>query len=248
MPRPRSLPGYGPVREGQVGRWSGANRTRFVGYRNSSGGISFQRAWPARTAAVPDPAFLSIEGLDQIEKYIRDFGHVQRNLQYGMNALAMYLARGHQGFAQAMSRGPMDSRRNMRILTGRHFIAGTSGPATPVPHYQSNLAWKIPVRRITSRYYQGWKVRRILPGVWQSYNDTREAYFIEYGIHPSPRRVRRPIRKLALVKTLRWADNSRVSHRIWETIYAPLRNRPYTERGQLLATTNVQSPRVMRNL
>lgn len=225
MARSRTAPGYGPVLQGQQGKWSGANRSRYSGFRNDSGGISFQRNWPARTGAVPDPAFLSVSTLNQIEEYIRDLGHVRRNLQYGMNALVQILARGHQGFAQEMSRGPSDPRAQ-----------------------RPELAFRKPVRRITSRYYQGWKVRRLRPGVWQSYNDTREAYYIEYGIHPSPKRVRRPIRKLALIKTLRWVDNSKVGHRVWEQIYAPLRNRPYTARGQLVATTSVQSPKVMRHL
>jgi hypothetical protein len=57
---------------------------------------------------------------------------------------------------------------------------------------------------------------------WQLYNDSREAYFIEFGINPhSYRRVRRPIRKLSLMRTLRFAQGTGVYHRIWAQIYLP---------------------------
>jgi hypothetical protein len=143
---------------------------------------------------------------------------------------------------------------------GRRFIAGQSGPATPQPIYR-DAAWKIPVRRITQRYYKGWKVRRLAPGAWILYNDSREAYFIEFGIHPrgkfssiektkagaSPhgyfvKRVRRPIRKLSLMKTLRFMDQSRAGERIWEASFAPFRpGRRYTARGQAVMLDDIQS-------
>lgn len=182
---------------------------------------SSQPAWGRRSSSVPDPSFLSVTMLNQIEDYLRDFSTSQRRVQFGINALVQILARANQGFAQTMARGPVDPRQQ-----------------------NPRAAWKLPVRRISGVYYRAWRVRRLRPGVWQVFNDSREAYYIEFGIHPSGNRVRRPIRKMSLLKTLRWADNSRVGHRVWEEIYGPLRGRPYNQRGQGIMLKGVQSPGV----
>jgi len=165
-----------------------------------------------------------------------------RNTRWGMNALVMLMARTNQAFAQEMSRGPNDPQERL-----------------------NNAAWKLPVRRITSRYYKGWKVRRLAPGVWMLYNDTREAYYLEYGINhvgagftvsyrdgrtyiKGSRRVRRPVRKLSLIKTLKFMDTTRTGERVWEQIFAPFRpGRRYSGRG-FVFHDQVQSVRGMTNL
>lgn len=173
---------------------------------------------------------ISASSFDEIDDWIRAADQAGRNAQFGLDALAMLLARTNQGFAMEMSAGPLDPRGMNRAA-----------------------AWKTPVRRITSRYYKGWKVRRLAPGAWLLYNDSREAWFIEFGIHPHSirstdkgnifdARVRRPIRKLSLIRTLKFADQSRVGARIQEQIFAPFRpGMKYTKRGDFIINDQVQS-------
>lgn len=181
---------------------------------------------------------ISPDTFDAFDDWIRAAQATSRNAQYGVNALVMLLARTNQAFAMQMSAGVIDPRMRNKAA-----------------------AWKIPVRRITSRYYKGWKVQRLAPGVWMLYNDAREAWFIEFGIHPTGStrstergtlynvRVRRPIRKLSLIRTLKFADQSRAGERIWEMIYSPFRpGRRATSRGGLLISDQVQSVMGMRNL
>ena len=162
---------------------------------------------------------ISEQTFRDIDDWIRAAEAAGRNISYGMNVLAMFSARTDQAFSQEMSRGPLDPQ-------GRNSAA----------------AWKMPVRRITGKYYSGWKVKRIAPGAWIVYNDSREAYFIEYGINhigssyvtgrggnvyaKNSRRVRRPVRKLALLKTLQALDSAQVGERVWEVIWAPF-GRPH---------------------
>lgn len=138
------------------------------------------------------------ETINGIETAIRWAEHeVPLQFHIGMNQLCQLMAYVNQSFARKMSFGPEDP-------------AGT----------RSELAWKIPVRRITNRYYLGWKVRPIRGG-WQLYNDSREAYFIEFGINwrGGNRRVRRPIQRLSLKKTMDYMATTQAYHRIWSEIY-----------------------------
>jgi len=153
-----------------------------------------RRAYPRRQRFLQ----ISNETFTQIEEYIRWAETVgsQRNFNFGMNALVMMMAYTNLGIAQKMSAGPVDPQ--MR---------------------NASAAWRIPVRRITQHYFFGWKVRRLGTATWQLYNDSREAYFIEFGIHQSNARIRRPIRKLSLRKTLQLMETSRVYHRVWAEIY-----------------------------
>jgi len=182
-------------------------------------------------------AHISTETFDQIEDYIRDLQLVKLNVQPGMEILTMMLAYTNQSFAQEMSRGPVDPRMK-----------------------NNKAAWKIPVRRITGRYYKGWKTKRLKPGLWMVYNDSREAYFIEYGIHPTGSvrqtkkrgpggyrggtkftlRVRRPIGKLSVIKTLRFIDTTQVAHRVLEQVTEPMRpGRTYQRRGEGIAISGM---------
>jgi hypothetical protein len=129
------------------------------------------------------------------------------NLRYWMNELVFHMALVNQGYARKMAFGPSDPR-------GR----------------STDLAWRTPeqgIRRITGEYYVRWRVRQIRPAVWQLYNDSREAYFIEFGISRvgfsgertvPARRIRRPVRKLSLIKTLEHMMRTRAYHRVWASI------------------------------
>lgn len=138
------------------------------------------------------------ESYRQIEEYIRWSETVgsARNFNFGMSALVMLMAYTNLGIAQKMSAGPVDPM--MR---------------------NAAAAWQIPVRRITERYFLGWKVRRIGGVTWELYNDSREAYYIEFGIHLSNARVRRPIRKLSLRKTLQFMEATEAYKRVWAEVY-----------------------------
>ena len=179
---------------------------------------------------------ISPKTFNEIDAWIRDAERAGRNARFGIEALVSLMARTNQAIAMQMSAGPLDPRMRNR-----------------------GAAWKIPVRRITSRYYQGWKVKRLAAGVWMLYNDSREAYFIEFGIHPTGsqdtsaggtpfvRRVRRPIRKLSLIRTMRFMDQSRAGERVWEMIFAPFdpRRRHRSDRTNIIRD-QVQVQRGMR--
>lgn len=149
------------------------------------------------------------ETFEAFENYIKwAETEVPALLRFYMNELVFHMALLNQGIARKMSFGPLDPSGN-----------------------NSELAWRTPeegIRRITQRYYLGWKVRQLSPAVWQLYNDSREAYFIEFGIHTSIRRIRRPVRKLSLRRTMEVVLRTGVYHRTWVDIYA---NPRYRHRG-----------------
>lgn len=156
------------------------------------------------------------ETINAIEEVIRwAESEVPRNLAINMVKLTQLMATVNQGYARKMAFGPEDPG-------GRN----------------SALAWRLPVRRITGRYYTGWKIRPVAGG-WQLYNDSREAYFIEFGINwlGGGRRVRRPVRKLSLRQTLDYMASTQAFHRIWSEIFI--------HRGSGYGFTQiVQSPRM----
>lgn len=94
-------------------------------------------------------------------------------------------------------------------------------------------SWRMPVPRVTEQYFRGWKVQKIRNGVWMLTNESREAYFIEYGIHRnphtgevSPRRIRRPIFKLSLLRTIEHLQTTAIAHRIWQDVLVPKPGEP----------------------
>lgn len=194
------------------------------------------------------------ESIDALEAFIR-WCEVEcpGELNTEMQNLCRVMAIVNQGFARELSFGPHDpsgAGATKFQLLGRSFTAGTSGPATPIPHYQRSnpRAWKIPVRRITGKYYIGWKVKRAGRYAWVLYNDSREAYYIEFGIstvgwgagrHVPKGRVRRPIRKLSLLKTLRFMQTTSAYQRVWSNIFASPKYRGTHGHGFL---QQVQSP------
>lgn len=146
--------------------------------------------------AIIEPTRASINGIEQAIVWAENY--VPRQLLVKMDELCKMMALLNQGYARAMSFGPED-------------------PSQRRPEY----AWRVPVRRISGRYYVGWKVRRRGMGSWELYNDSREAYYIEFGINwlGEGRRVRRPIRKLSLRQTLTAMMTTKAYHRIWADIY-----------------------------
>ncbi len=145
---------------------------------------------------------------------------VPRQARGSMSRLAQSMALINQMFARRMSFGPHD------------------------PYQRSpEEAWRMPnagIRRITQNYYFGWQVKWSGPGWFTLYNDSREAYFIEFGIHTSNRRIRRPVRKLSQLKTLRYMMTTQAYHRVWSDIYLGARG----GRGRKIGgfTQIIQSP------
>jgi hypothetical protein len=165
-----------------------------------------------------EPTKETMDGLEAAIRWAET--EVPQSLRRGMNELVFHMALVNQGIARKMSFGPYDP----------------SGSNT-------SQAWRSPeqgIRRITENYYLGWKVRQIRPGVWQLYNDSREAYFIEFGINwlGGTSRIRRPVRKLSLRRTMEKMMTTQAYHRIWVDIYADPRHR---HRGMGF-TQIVQSP------
>lgn len=153
-----------------------------------------------QTALVIDHSFF--EG---IENFIRQCERTQRGMPIAMDRLVRFMSYAHLGFAQKRALGPVDPRQ-----------------ARP------ELAWRVPVRRISGRYFFGWKVKRRGLGSYQLYNDSREAFYIEFGIHrnpatgqPSKRRIRRPVMKLSFMENIRFIQKSAVYHRVWSSLYLP---------------------------
>lgn len=141
---------------------------------------------------------LGPELFNAIENQLRQNSLASRTFNFHMDRLVRFMSYVHLGAAQRRSLGPVDPQQQ-----------------------RPELAWKLPVRRISGRYFFGWKVKRRGLGWWQVYNDSREAYFIEFGIHTSNRRVRRPVNKLALMATLKFMATTRAYDRVWADIYMP---------------------------
>lgn len=166
-------------------------------------------------AGVPliEPTKETINGIETAIRWAES--EVPRQLYTGMLQLTQIMAFVNQAAARKMAFGPSDPTQR-----------------------QPELAWRIPVRRISGRYYTGWKVRPIRDG-WQLYNDSREAYFIEFGINwlGGGRRVRRPVQRLSLKKTMDYMASTQAYHRVWSEIFR--------YRGHSIGfSQQVQSPRM----
>jgi hypothetical protein len=122
--------------------------------------IRYQTSGKGSREAFLEPTVDTIKG---IEEYLRWCEYeVPSQFPHYMNLLIQQMALVNQGYARKMAYGPLDP--------------GAKDPG---------LAWRTPsqgIRRITERYYLGWKVKQIGYAHWRLYNDSREAYFIEFGI------------------------------------------------------------------
>lgn len=163
-----------------------------------------------------EPTREYMNGLEQAIQWAENY--VPQHLHLAMDDLCFYMALINQGYARKMAFGPADPGG-----------------------LRSELAWRSPdegIRRITQRYYLGWRIRKVKPAVWQLYNASREAFFIEFGIHTSQRRIRRPVRKLSLRKTMDFMMYTNAYHRIWIDIYV----NPKYEHNSMGFHQIVQSP------
>lgn len=154
---------------------------------------------------------LSSDFFAALEDYIAWAENVPRKMRQAEDYLARFLSLLMLGHVQKESGGPRRDPSNK-------------------PH---PLAWMTPVPRVTDRYYLGWRVQRIRKGTWILTNDSREAFYIEYGLHrnprtgqPSPRRIRRPIMKRAFQKTAIQASSTAVGHRIFAEVFFPKPGQP----------------------
>lgn len=135
-----------------------------------------------------------------------------------------------------------DLARRMALINQMYARKMSFGPSDPYQR-QPEQAWRMPgsgIRRISGNYYISWKVKNSGPGWWTLYNDSREAYFIEFGIHVSNRRVRRPVRKLSQIKTLKYMMSTQAYHRVWSDIYLDPRRGKRRKIGGF--TQTIQSP------
>lgn len=138
-------------------------------------------------------------------KFFDELAEFQNSLETGSkewlkveDKLVLALAETHAGLAKKDSRGPLSYRGEV------------------------GQPWVIPVRRLMKtrsgpkgRYYEGWRVKKIMRGVYVVTNEAPEAEFIEFGINPKATgQVRpRPILNDNAVKTLRIIENTRLAER-----------------------------------
>lgn len=147
-----------------------------------------------------------------IEDFMADNIASAQKMQQGMNMLMWGMALSTKGFAQEMSKGPVAPRQR-------------SVPA---------LAYRIPVQRITGKYFEGWQHKRLGHAHWLVYNDSREAWLIEYGIY---QKVRRPIMKMAANKTLSMLQGTKTAERFLGWVVTPTQRgsgNPLGDTGQTL--------------
>lgn len=143
--------------------------------------------------------FIGRNTFKQIEDFIADNRASQVKAQMGIDLLARGMVLVIKGYAQQMSGGPV------------------------APHKRSNpmLANRIPVQRITGRYFAGWTIKYLGKGHYLLYNDAVEAYLIETGLY---QRVRRPILKMSLLNMLKLLQTTKTAERFLDWVIAPRRN------------------------
>lgn len=178
---------------------------------------------------------ISTDTINGIEEYVRWAESVPPRLPRAMDILTRFMSLTNLGIAQEMSYGASDPQQR-----------------------NPSQAWRIPVRRISQRYFYGWQVKRVSLGVWMLYNDSREAFYIEYGIHRNPatggvasRRQRRPVRKLSLRRTLEAMMRTQAYHRVWAEIYVDKRrkfSRGFTQTVQSAPQGSFMGPQLGRRL
>ena len=143
---------------------------------------------------------ISKQTFRNIEEFIADNEASIVKAQQGIDMLGRLMVYVIRGYAQKRSAGPVAPRHR-------------SVPA---------LAGRIPVQRITGAYFAGWTTRKKGYAHWEVYNDSKEAWFIEYGIH---QRVRRPILKMSTLDMLRFIQTTGTDKRFLDSILAPRRNK-----------------------
>lgn len=152
----------------------------------------------APLGSIPTVGF-SRKTFENIENFIADNEASKEKVQQGIDLLVRAMVLAIKGFAQEKSGGPLAPRQ-------RSVAA---------------LANRIPVQRITGRYYAGWTQRRLGHARWMVFNDAKEAWYVEYGIH---QRVRRPVLKMSLIGMLGMLQTTRTGDRFMEWVLRPRRN------------------------
>lgn len=159
---------------------------------------------PSRSAALAPISSMQSYGItresfEQVETLIRQYEAGSARAMIGIDLLVRMMIMSVKSIAQEKSAGP--------VAPGRR-----SNPA---------LAYRIPVQRITGRYFAGWTQRRLRPGTWILYNDAKEAVLIETGMY---QRVRRPILKMSVIGMLRFIQTTRSAERWVGWVIGPQRN------------------------
>lgn len=158
--------------------------------------------WALQGVAVKDmPGSFGItrQFIDDIERFMGDVEGSREKTAMGMDLLVRSMCMITKGGAQRRSMGPVSPRKRSR----------------------PELAYRIPVQRITGRYFAGWTQRRLGMGRWMLYNDTVEAFLIETGLF---QRIRRPILKMSLLGMLQFMQTTRTADRFVEWVLAPRRD------------------------
>jgi hypothetical protein len=147
---------------------------------------------------------ISRQSFDDVDNLIRSLKTGTREFNSAMDLAAQLLAGTSKAFVQ-------------------QYYAGPRAPSRAVVGYQKS-SFGIPVRQVTGRTLRGWKVRRVAPGVWETYNEERGAYMVEYGIVRGGGGVaRRPLKRSG-VATLRFIQRTRFAQRIMADTFGNLRN------------------------
>jgi len=108
--------------------------------------------------------------------------------------------------------------RMLALVVKANAQKRSMGAVAPTRRSVPALANRIPVQRITGDYYWGWTIMRMGNARWMVYNDTREAFLIEFGIF---QRSRRPVLKLSVIEMLRFVSGTRTGDRFMQSILAP---------------------------
>jgi hypothetical protein len=142
---------------------------------------------------------ISRKTFENLEQFIRDNEASAAKAQVGIDLLTRLMALTIKGFAQEKAAGPVAARHR-------------SNPA---------FANRIPVQRISGKYFAGWTQRKMGHAHWMVYNDAKEAWLIEYGVFQV---TRRPILKMSVIDMLRFIQTTRAGERFLDSILAPRRN------------------------
>lgn len=142
---------------------------------------------------------ITLASIKSIEDFILDNKASRDKLHYGVDTLIRALA----------------------SITLQEARNRSAGPVAPRHRSVAALAFKIPVQRITGAYYAGWTLRRVRNAHWMVYNDSHEAWLIEYGIH---QRQRRPILKMSVVAMLKFIQTTRTAESFIDSVLAPRRS------------------------
>lgn len=160
-------------------------------------------SWPSRSSVIPRAVGIGRSDFSDVDELIRSLRRGTREFDSAMNLAAQMLAKANQGIVQGYMRGPT---------------------TRPVDARRIASSFSIPVRRVTGKTYQGWRVRRIRQGMWELFNEERGAWAVEFGVVAGGHGRRRPVLKMSAVATLRFVQRTRFGNRIYHGTFGNLRN------------------------